>query len=304
MDKAKLANHGRCRVPVIRRVVGILATIAGSLLTASPALSSPSPDCLYIKCPTTLPDGYRYTYANGVFYGLATKSTGTEGGVRLEFFYEYACAGNEVLDENGEGSGHLCPSAVTSCPPGSIRMWTFTRPAGTTAPPSRQPGSNCIGVPKTVTLADAQAAFIRYLKDTHLPQPVINTAPPTGGLVNLPQIFATADNPPVTLAVTVPLPASLTAEPHYGWNYGDGAAGPDTPGVPYQPGILPADHPHHYLTHTYRAIGTVTSTLTVTWQATFTVTGIAGTFPIPDIVFTANRALPIQQARSQLVDQP
>ena len=101
--------------------------------------------------------------------------------------------------------------------------------------------------------------------------------------------------------VTVPLPARLVAVPHYAWHYGDGTTGPDSPGVPYQPGVLPADDPDHYLTHTYRTNATVTARLTVTWRATFTVSGIAGTFPLPDISLTTSRRLPIRQARSQLV---
>lgn len=280
---------------------------SASMLYSFPAtaeVANESKPCPLQKCPTTTPTGYRYTYSNGVFYGSATNSTGTVGGVRMEYFYELACTGNEVVDANGNGAGHNCAGAVATCRPGTIRMWTFSRPVGSTAPPQRQPGSACVGVPKTVTLADAQTAFIRYLKDAHLPRPTIDTAPPTGGLVNLPQIFATAASPPVTLAVTVPLPAALIADPHYGWDFGDGAMGPDTPGVRYQPGILPADHPGHYLTHTYTATGSVTASLTVTWRASFTVTGITGTFPIPDIAFTTSRALPIQQARSQLVDSP
>ncbi len=223
--------------------------------------------------------------------------------MRLEYFYELACTGNETMDADGNGAGHNC-AAATTCPPGQLRMWTFTRPAGSTTAPLRQPGSRCIGVPKTVTLADAQTAFLRYLKDAHLPQPTITTAPPDGGLVNLPQIFATTNNPPLTLTVTVPLPAVLTAQPHYAWTYGDGTTGPDTPGTPYQPGILPAEHPDYYLTHTYRTNQTVTASLTVTWAATFTVTGIPDTFPIPDITLTTHRTLTIRQAKSELVDNP
>jgi hypothetical protein len=287
------------------RRIGVTLLLALQFTLMPKLVSATNGDeCGLESCPTTLPDGYRYAYANGVFYGSAGAGSGVVNGVRLEFFYEYACSGNETLDANGVGAGHMCAAAATTCPPGQIRMWTFTRPAGSTAPPRRQPGGRCLGVPQTVTLADAQAAFIRYLKDTHLPRPTIITAPPTAGLVNLPQIFATPDHPPVTLAVTVPLPARLTAEAHYTWDYGDGASGPDTPGIPFQPGILPADHPDYYLTHTYRINQTVTATLTVTWHAGFTVTGIAGTFPIPDITLTTTHTLPIHQARSQLVADP
>ena len=255
------------------------------------------------SCPTTTSDGYRYSYSDGEFFGSETASTGTVRGVRMQYFYELTCSGNEVMDAAGNGNGINCASAMTSCPPGSgqVQMWTFSRPAGSTATPLRRPGGRCVGPPVTVPLADVRAALIRYLRQAQLPQPTILTAPPTGGLVNLPQIFATADQPPVTMDVTVPLPARLVAVPHYAWDYGDGATGPDTPGVPYQPGVLPADHPDHYLTHTYRANGTVTARLTVTWRATFTIRGIAGTFALPDISLTTSRRLPIRQARSQLV---
>lgn len=281
-----------------------LALLIGLQLPAR-AQAGSGDSCILDECtPRTTSDGYQYTYSHGEFHGSEMASTGTVGGVRSEYFYELACTGNETMDANGDGAGHNCAAAFAICPIGKIAVWTFIRPAGSLLAPLRRPGSHCIGTPKTVSLATAQAAFIRYLKDAHLPKPTIVTAPPTGGLVNLPQIFATTDNPPVTLAVTVPLPASLTAEAHYGWDYGDGTAGPDTAGTPFRPGILPADHPDYYLTHTYLTNATVASTLTVTWRAGFTVTGIAGTFPIPDIVFTTTRTLPIRQAHSELVAGP
>jgi len=258
--------------------------------------------CRFQICPTTLPDGYHYSYVHGVFYGSTNAASGADGrGRPVEWFYELACTGNETIDANGNGGDRNCMAAISTCPPGQIRMWTFQRPASSAAPPRRLPGARCMGVPKAIPLADAQAALVRYLKDKYLPHPVIDTAPPTGGLVNLPQIYATADSAPVALTVTQPLPAVLNAEPHYGWNYGDGTAGPDEAGTPYRPGILPKDHPEYYLTHTYAVDGVITATLIVTWKGTFTVAGITGTFSIPDIPLVASRALTIFQARSELV---
>lgn len=270
------------------------------LMSAQPA--SAGGPCSFHSCPTTNSSGYHYIYVNGEFYGVATSGTGTDSsGHPLELFYQPACAGNDYVDAHGNGNDLMCRAALAACPPPEVNMYVFQRPAGSHIVPVRRPATVCIGSPKTVSLADAQAAFLRYLRDKHLPRPVIATAPPTGGLVNLPQIFSTADTPVQTLDVTQPLPATLTAEPHYGWDFGDGATGPDEPGTPYRPGVFPADHPGFYLEHTYADTGPVTVTLTVTWQATFTVAGVAGVFPLPDVVFTVSRALNVYQARSELV---
>jgi len=285
----------------MRRLLVITVFLTASVLGQGPFAGASEP-CPQRRCPTTTRGGYHYLYVNGVFYGVATSGTGTDSkGHPLELFYQAVCAGNNYVDENGNGKDLICHSALVACPPPAVMMWIFQRPAGSHTVPVRRPESQCIGAPKTISLADAQAAFLRYMRDKRLPVPTVATAPPTGGLVNLPQIFSTADSPVVTLDVTEPLPATLTAEPHYGWDFGDGAHGPDEPGTPYQAGVYPADHPGYYLEHTYAATGPATVTVTMTWKGTFTVAGIPDVFPLPDVVFTASRTLNLRQAKSELV---
>ena len=169
----------------MKRILAVFVVVTGLIVLPFSNARGDSSYCPYHKCPTTLPDGYHYSYVNGVFYGSTNAASGADGrGRPVEWFYELACTGNETIDANGNGGDRNCMAAISTCPPGQIRMWTFQRPASSAAPPRRLPGARCMGVPKAIPLADAQAAFVRYLKDKYLPHPVIDTAPPTGGLVN------------------------------------------------------------------------------------------------------------------------
>ena len=291
----------------MKRLFGSVAAALLLLTLPLPATASHEGECGITGCPpapTPLPDGYRYTYANGVFYGGTPPREVTKDGSGnpIEVFYVPACTGNSI-DENGISTGLMCPGAVLLCrSTRGVMMWIYTRPVGSKMIPVRT-GQKCMNPPVMIPLGDVQSAIVRYLRERHLPKPIISTAPPGGrGLVNLTLLFWTQDAAAVHLDITVPLPARLTATPSYAWNFGDGTVGPDDPGTPYQDGVLPGKNPGYYaVTHAYAASGAVTATVTVTWRATFTVPGIDQTFAVPAIVFTAAHPLALFQTRTELV---
>lgn len=286
---------------------GAVILVLSFLSVGLPLANVRAEECGYQGCPVeVLSDGYRYSYVNGMFYGVAA-SRGTQviGGRPVEVFYQPACAGNEIVDAQGQGGDVMCGAALAKCPAGAVLMWMFTRPVGSPAAPHRT-GGRCIPAGRTVSLADAQTAALRYLRERHLPHPTIHTNPPTGGLVNLPEIVSTQPADPLTVELAQPLPATITATPHWTWSFNNHPHPdhPDTPGRPFHPGTLPADHPGYYLTHTFTTTGPATIAVTVTWQATFTVTGIPHLFPLPDLPLTTAITLPIHQARSELIADP
>jgi PKD repeat protein len=125
--------------------------------------------------------------------------------------------------------------------------------------------------------------------------------PAKAAIVNLPAIFYTTlpDHLDLTTTAggrTVALHATPAA---YVWDWGDGTTTTTTePGAPY---------PHQSVTHTYHHPGTVTATVTVYWQATYTITGVPGTFTVtgpltalPHAV-AGPRRIPVAEARAHLV---
>jgi hypothetical protein len=101
------------------------------------------------------------------------------------------------------------------------------------------------------------------------------------------------------MQVQQPVPGLLVATPTYTWKFDDGATVTGA-GLPYD-GTDPRVDPGHYASHTYTAAEAHASvTLTVTWNATFTVAGQAFTIPrlvMPPITTTFS----VHEAHSVLV---
>lgn len=257
------------------------------------------------ECPLPTPGADRYVYdaATRSFVGGApSREIVGRGGKKVEVFYAPACPGNTV-DGAGNVGDRMCPRAVVLCQAtGGVMMFVFERLLGDPAPPA-QVREVCMDPPVSIPLAVVQASFVRQLREADLPHPSIASAPPAArSLVNLPLVFWTQDAAEVTLDVTVPLPARLTALPSYRWSFGDGATGPDDPGLPFDPGVLPTDNPDYYpVAHTFSTAGGASVTVVVTWHATFVVAGIDETFDIPAIELDASLPVTLFQSRTELV---
>ncbi|WP_426564756.1 hypothetical protein ACPPVT_01395 [Angustibacter sp. McL0619] len=155
--------------------------------------------------------------------------------------------------------------------------------------------------PQTVVPASAvQAVAAQHLR-RHLTRPTITVAPPGGRtLVNIPTLYSAADLDPITLPITTPVPGQITATPTYTWHFPD-ASTAHGPGTPYDPAISPTQHPEHYLHTIYRTAGTKQTTLTLTWQVTFTLQNILDV-PLQPITTTATNTTTALTAHNVLID--
>jgi hypothetical protein len=208
----------------------------------------------------------------------------------LEYIFTRNCTGNA-----SEGN-RACAVELGTCPDGSPQQWVYTSPAGSDAP-RRQDTPVCLA-PSDVVDVDAALAASRQVLEERLPQPAFTFQPAGGAIVQLPVIVAAVQHSDAGFDVTVPVPGRLAATASYAWRFGDEATG-SGPGRLYD-GTSPTRHPGHYVAHTYRRPGGSTVTLTVTWNATFTLAD--GTqFPLEPLQFTTSRALRVHPTRSELI---
>ncbi|WP_239405221.1 PKD domain-containing protein [Frankia sp. Cj3] len=150
------------------------------------------------------------------------------------------------------------------------------------------------------TLAQVQASLVNYLREQALPRPTLVVQPNGRSFANLPTVLYTPVPPSFTFNVDQPLLATISAVPHYRWDFGDGTLGPDSPGRPFDPAISPREHPEAYVAHAYRQPGTYPITLTVTWQGTFAVPGVGQAFPLAPVTLAANAAVVVDEASGVL----
>jgi hypothetical protein len=171
-------------------------------------------------------------------------------------------------------------------PPGGIDAGHWVRAA-----------SECAAASGGVDVAAALVAVRQQLEE-RLPRPAFTFQPAGGAIVQLPVIVAAVRHADAGLDVTVPVPGRLAATASYAWRFGDEATA-SGPGRLYD-GTSPTRHPEHYVAHTYRRPGGSTVTLTVTWNATFTLAD--GTrFRLAPLRFSTTRALGVYATRSELV---
>ncbi|WP_242605952.1 PKD domain-containing protein [Frankia sp. Cppng1_Ct_nod] len=150
------------------------------------------------------------------------------------------------------------------------------------------------------TLPQVQAALVNYLREQALPRPTLVIQPNGRSFANLLTVLYTPVPPAFTFNVDQPVLATISAVPHYRWDFGDGTFGQDAPGRPYDPAISPKDHPDAYVAHAYARPGTYTVTLTVTWAGTFAVPGVAQAFPLAPVVLAVNAAIVVDEATGVL----
>jgi hypothetical protein len=247
----------------------------------------PCAGVLWGSCDTrATTDGYQYQYRNGTLARVPV-GAGGQGGTRR------TSCGQDCPDD---------PAAVCD-----LLELVGPDPAMTPAQRAQfdqtMAGCNNYLLPDNngIPLADVQAALTNYLRDKLLPKPSIVIAPSGRSFANLATILYSPVPPSYTFNVDQPVVATISAVPHYRWDFGDGATGPDAPGRPYDSAISPRDHPDAYVTHKYARSGQFQVTLTVTWNGTFTLPGVAQAFPLDAVVLAAAQPLVVEEASGVLV---
>nr|WP_157892186.1 MULTISPECIES: PKD domain-containing protein [Frankia] len=288
---------------VVAVAVGLLAGVGGplpgaglpglaGLPTAGRAEAAPGGETrvpcvgvLWGSCDTrATANGYQYSYHDGV---LERIPAGADGGVPRR-----ASCGQACPDD---------PAAV-------CELYELVGPDPAMTPAERaqfdqtMAGCNNYLLPdNAVPVAAVQAALADYLRDKLLPKPSIVIAPSGRSFANLATILYTPVPESYTFNVDEPVVATISAIPHYRWEFGDGGTGPDAPGRPYDSAISPRDHPEAYVSHEYARPGQYQVTLTVTWDGTFTLPGVAQAFALDPVTLAAAQGLVVNEAAGVLV---
>ncbi|WP_165956824.1 PKD domain-containing protein [Kribbella antibiotica] len=177
------------------------------------------------------------------------------------------------------------PGPTRCQPTGPIQPQQPGRPG--TPPPVVQPR------PEDITWEQVLAES----KDVAFPKLTVHVQPKDKTLVNQDTIVYTENNGPTTVDVPlVGLMVTVTADPtSYTWHFGDGTSKTtDTPGKPY---------PSKEITHKYMKRGNVVLSVTVNYDASFTVGPI--TRYLGDVLITGpSTPLLVREAVPVLVDPP
>jgi hypothetical protein len=282
-------------VPVVPVVLALLLGVAGAGLLASPigvAQAAPptGPD---VQVPCT-----------GIVWGSCDTRTTDRG-------YEYRYhAGRFSRVPVGGGGGPSRAGCGADCPPDpaavcDLLLAVGPNPGMTAAELTAYNNAvaNCdawLADPNGIPLATVQAQLANYLRDRGLPTPTVSVQPNGRSFANLATILYTPVPPAFTFNVDQPVLATISAVPTYRWDFGDGTTGPNSPGRPYDPAISPREHPDAYVSHRYARPGTYQITLTVTWDGTFTVPGVAQAFPLNAVVLAAAANVVVDEAAGVL----
>lgn len=156
-------------------------------------------------------------------------------------------------------------------------------------------GPICFGASSKIELGP----IIEDLIETEIgaePPPI--TLQPADAIVNLPMIASTDPRAPIVINVTDPIIGTAQATPEFVWTFAEGAAA-HGPGLPYD-GTSPSGNPGYYVAYTYRALGSPSVVLTVTWRVTFTVPGYPPV-QLEDVVRVAEQSTRVRAAGSELI---
>jgi hypothetical protein len=151
-----------------------------------------------------------------------------------------------------------------------------------------------------IPLATVRAQLADYLKNQLLPKPTLTIQPGARSFTGLQTIVYTRIPPAFAFNVDQPVLATITAVPTYHWDFGDGATGPNSPGRPYDAAISPRAFPDAYVDHEYKQPGTYQVTLTVIWDGTFTVPGVAQAFALDAVTLVATAPVVVDEAAGVL----
>jgi len=247
----------------------------------SPASTVPCGTVIWASCDTRATDGgYQYRYRGGQLIPVPI------GGSR-----------------RGADCGATCPpDPAASC---DLLLALGASPDMTAAELAAYNAAiaNCqtwLADPNGIPLATVRAQLADYLREELLPKPRLTVQPSGHSVAGLATIVYTPVPPTFTFNVDQPVIATISAVPTYRWDFGDGETGPNSPGRPYDPAISPRDHPDAYVSHQYRRPGTYQITLTVTWDGTFTVPGVAQAFALDAVTLTATAPVNVEEATGVL----
>lgn len=203
--------------------------------------------------------------------------------------------------------GGICPNDPLGQPQDLVFVDRRLVAAGPDAPWQIGTGFCASPYAQPIDLGDIAAQAATVTQTLQPPRPTARIQPDGTTLVGLPTVFSGRDLTAMTpLPLVNPLSGrslQLTVRPTtWTWDFGDGSPPVTTDDPP--PAYSPKAAPERLLTHTFRRAADVTVTVTVTWTASYTISGVAGVQPVANRV-TSTTALPlkIRQARSQLVSR-
>jgi hypothetical protein len=260
-----------------------LGTAAGAQTTPTgPAVSVPCGNVVWASCDTRATDGgYQYRYRGGQ---LIPVPLGGSGG-------------------RGAGCGATCPPDPAAVCDLLLAVGPSPDMTAQELTDYNQAVAGCqawLADPNGIPIATVQAQLADYLREQLLPKPRLTIQPNGHSIAGLATIVYTPVPPAFTFNVNQPVIATISAVPTYRWDFGDGGTGPNSPGRPYDAAISPRDHPDAYVTHQYTHPGTYQVTLTVTWDGTFTVPGVAQAFPLNAVTLTATAPVTVEEAAGVL----
>jgi hypothetical protein len=153
-------------------------------------------------------------------------------------------------------------------------------------------------------LGDIAAQAATVTESIQPPRPTVRAQPGGTTLVGNPTVFSGGEladmTPPALVNPLSGRALQLRVRPTtWTWDFNDGSAPVTTQGPPppYTGGSTDG-----LLTHTYKHPGDVSVTVTVSWAASYTISGVAGVQNVANnVASTATIPLRVREARSQLV---
>lgn len=162
-------------------------------------------------------------------------------------------------------------------------------------------GVYLMGAPNTV---DPRAVAAGVMKRMTIPLPTVEISPTDDQIVNLASWFWISNWSPITGSATVEgVTVKVTARPSSArWSFGDGSSATCAPGVPW----TETSDSDHACTHVWRRSSAAQPSdayrmsVTVNWNASFTVTGGTGGGALPPISRTTT--MPVRVAEVQAIN--
>jgi hypothetical protein len=197
--------------------------------------------------------------------------------------------------DSGPNQDALCAGATVGCPnPGDLRFRVYLRRGDG---PWVLQGTVCLGPTDRPTTVTDIGALVRQRVVSYLPDAHPSFQPRAGGIVNLPTLFASGEDPDLrtpafdVLGFTV----VVTATARWDWTFEPGLSQTfTTPGGGY---------PDQSVSHTYPGPGERQVSVTTSWRAQFTVNG-DGPFAVPGPELTKTAGpfpVAVRAAHSELV---
>ncbi|MDQ1604017.1 MAG: hypothetical protein QOE01_1862 [Actinomycetota bacterium] len=283
----------RRAIPVLMLVLPVVGLVG--VVTAHADTCDPQDD--YTCTQTTGDDRNDSVVTSGVSFPNATPGSDIWQATHqnsqctdCEWSVVPACLSDQISDANV-----MCTGAAAGCPDALDVLFRVYLRHGDG--PWRLQGNVCLGPgDRPATVSDVGQA-IRDRVVRYLPDAAPTFQPASGGLVNLPTLFAAGEPRTMTTRPFDVLGFSVVVMAHarWEWTFDHGIAKVfDQPGGAY---------PDQSVSYTYAGPGERDVSVTTYWSARFTVNG-AGPFAVPggEIAKTAGPiAVPVREAHSQLV---